>query len=117
MKCQFCTKDITKYQYADRVEVHVVFNDARGNEYKVYGNAPGADGLLTDARGPLSMVFHSKCWLVHRRRQQLQQARDADPSAQHVQTADWREPVSAEVEDIRPREGDRDNRGTGTPGR
>jgi hypothetical protein len=107
MICHFCTKPIS--DAARRVEVHVQLNPSRGSEYKVYGNVPLADGRLADAWGPLAMVFHNKCWLAFDRRRKLREAKDADPSAQQGDGADWREPVTAEVEDFRPRESDRDH--------
>lgn len=97
---------------AKRVEVRFAWiePDVSGPE-RIYGTVPGADGRLQDAHGVLARVYHGKCWLANKRRQQLQTARDADPSAQLHQQPDWREPVSAEVEDIRPRESHRDYRG------
>lgn len=109
MKCFFCTQWVTKYQMADRVEVWRQYSKVTGESYKVYGNVPGADGTLKEATGWLEQVYHHKCWLARKRREALQEARSADPSAQQGESPDWREPASAEVEDIRPRESDRDH--------
>lgn len=99
MKCYFCGRSVMFG--GSRVQVH-----AGG---KVYGDVPGAAGHLEAATGALKRAYHKKCWLAEQRRNRLQEARDADPSAQQGASPDWREPVSAEVEDIRPREGDRDH--------
>lgn len=99
MRCSFCSQPVPFG--GSRVQVH-----AGG---KVYGDVPQADGRLTQATGTLERAFHKKCWLAERRRNVLRAAKDADPSAQQGASPDWREPVSAEVEDIRPREGDRDH--------
>ncbi len=111
MKCHFCWKAVAGND-PKRVEVRFswVEPNVSGPE-RVYGPVPGADGRLADAHGVLARVYHSKCWLANKRRQQLQEAKAADPSAQPRQQPDWREPVSARVEDIRPRESDRSYRG------
>lgn len=116
MICFFCSRPITKYQMADRVEVWRQYSKITGEKFGVFGNTPGADGTLREATGWFQRAYHSKCWLAEKRRKALQAAKDADPSAHQGDGADWREPVTAEVEDFRPRESDRDYRGTGTPG-
>ncbi len=100
MKCYFCTKPVS-WTDSSRVEVH------EGGQ--VYGEVPGSAGHLWAAAGPLERVYHKKCWLAEKRRNQLQAAKDADPSAQDRRDTDWREPVTADVEDFL--EGDRDHRG------
>lgn len=99
MICHFCSKPVMFG--GSRVQVH-----AGG---KVYGDVPQADGRLTQATGALVSAYHKKCWLAEKRRHQLQDAKDADPSAQDRRDTDWREPVTADVEDFL--EGNRDHRG------
>ena len=109
MKCFFCTNLIGRNQEADRVEVWRSFSKVTGESFKVYGRVPGADGTLKQATGWFVRVYHHKCWLAEKRRKALADAKAADPSAHQGDSADWREPVTAEVEDIRPRESDRDH--------
>lgn len=99
MICLFCSRAVPFG--GSRVQVH-----AGG---RVYGDVPGADGRLSQATGALVSAYHKKCWLADKRRKQLQAAKDADPSAQHRRDTDWREPVTADVEEFL--EGDRDHRG------
>lgn len=62
MRCNPCQQPIRPgAEERKRVEWHVVFNEARGNEVRVFGeNMP--DGPLSQATGRLLKVAHSKCY-------------------------------------------------------
>jgi hypothetical protein len=96
---EWCGRAIEGRDIALRVEQHRTPDGVRA-----YADMRGVDGPLSQAlaAGPRIAVYHRKCWFGATKVSRLAvlAARAADPSGQPGE-ADWREPETCEVEELR----------------